>query len=363
MKEIMLAHIQRYPFMQPADVVKLLYQSEYAGGHMISNPAESLTRLIIELRGIKPCDASEALEHIGGGLCRLHLAALPALGLEPQTLNRLFVATANTAKGSPERFDEKLDEFLACCRSGELHFNISEVESYVRDYRAKGCPTVSHSDPYRAAYAPAYRVVKAAYCRYIEVFRRIDALLNEKASVTVAIDGSSGAGKSSLAMLLAEAYDCNVFHTDDFFLPPERKTAQRLAEPGGNVDYERLKSEVSQGLKSGGSVAYRRYDCRSGILGERVLTSPKRLNIVEGVYSLHPALDISYDLSIFLKTDGETQRERIRARSGDALLTRFVEEWIPLEHRYFDALDIEQKCSVIYDGKFLPDENMASYTQ
>jgi thymidylate kinase len=356
----MQAHIQKYPQMQPADMVKMLYQSEYAGGHLITDPAGSLSRLILECRGLKARAAKHAFEDIGGGLYRLHLAALSALGLEPQTLNRLFVATANTAKGSTQSFSNKLDTFLASCRSGEQFFNFADAEAYVRNYRAQGCPPVSHSSAYRAAYAPAYRVVKAAYCRYIEVFRCIDTLLDDKASVTVAIDGSSGAGKSSLAALLAEVYDCNVFHTDDFFLPTARKTAQRLAEPGGNVDHERLKSEVIQGLKRGEPVAYRRYDCRKGTLGELILTVPKRLNVVEGVYSLHPALDMSYDLSIFLKTGGETQQARIRARSGDALLTRFVEEWIPLENRYFDALDIEQKCGIIYDGKFLLDENMAA---
>ncbi len=360
MKDVMLSHIIKYPLMQPADVVKLLFQSEYAGGHLIQSPAESLTRLIIECRGLEPRIAGEAFEPIGGGLCRLYLSAMTALGLSEQTLNRLFVATANTVKGTAERFHEKLELFLDCCRCSVLPFNSEQAAAYVRDYREKGCPPVSHSDAYHEAYAPAYRVVKAAYCRYIDVFRRIDALLDEKASVTVAIDGNSGAGKSTLAALLAETYYCNVFHTDDFFLPPERKTDERLAEPGGNVDYERLHNEVAVGLKNGELFTYHRYDCRTGRLREPVPVPPKRLNVIEGVYSLHPALDLAYDLSVFLKTDDETQLERIRARSGDDLLKRFKDEWIPLENRYFNSFGIEQKCGIVYDGKFLLDENMAA---
>ncbi len=360
MMQIMLAHIQKYPLMRLADMVKLLYQSEFAGGHLITDPADSLSRLILECRGLKACAAEEAFESIGGGLCRVNLRELPALRLEPQTVSRLFAATANTATGSAERFYEKLDTFLACCRSGALPFNSAEAEAYVRNYCAQGCPPVSHSDVYRAAYAPAYRVVKAAYCRYIDVFRRIDELLDEKASVTVAIDGSSGAGKSTLAALLAEVYSCNVFHTDDFFLPPGRKTDERLAEPGGNVDYERLRDEVATGLKSGGSVSYRRYDCQAGTLSEPLVVTPKRLNVVEGVYSLHPAFGLVYDLAVFLKTGGEAQRERIRTRSGSALFKRFIEDWIPLENRYFNTLGIEQKCGIVYDSKFLLDENMAA---
>lgn len=360
MKEMMLAHIHKYPLMQPADMVKLLYQSEFAGGHLIQSPTESLTRLIIECRSLKPGATVKAFEPIGNELCRLYLAAMAALDLKTQTLNRLFVATANSIKGTEERFREKLELFLDCCRSGDLPFDIEQAAAYIHEYREKGCPPVSHSDAYRAAYAPAYRVVKSAHCRYVDVFRRIDELLDEKASVTIAIDGNSGAGKSTLAALLAEAYDCNVFHTDDFFLSPERKTAERLMEPGGNVDYERMQHEVASALMNGNPVSYRRYDCQTGALGDPVVTLPKRLNVVEGVYSLHPALGMDYDLAVFLKVSGKAQRARIHSRSGDALLKRFLEEWIPLENRYFDDLGIEQKCDLIYDLKFPLDENMAA---
>jgi hypothetical protein len=360
MKELMRTHLRKYPKMQVVDMVKLLYQSEFAGGHMVSDAAESLSRLTCEYEGLKPSDTAEAFEDIGGGLCRLHLGALSTLGIQPQTVNRMFVATANTEKGSTVRFDAKLDEFLACCHSGELPFAADEAEAYIRNYRIQSCPPVSHSAAYRAAYAPAYRVIKAAYCRFLDVFRRIDALLDQKASVNVAIDGNSGAGKSTLAFLLAEVYDCNVFHTDDFFLPPISKTAARLAEPGGNVDYERLRNEVIAGFKSGEPFGYRTYDCQSGTLSAPVQVSPKRLNILEGVYSLHPALDISYELSIFLKADSTTQRTRILKRSGAALLKRFEAEWIPLENRYFYLLHIIQKCDIVHEGEFSLDGNDAS---
>jgi adenylate kinase family enzyme len=348
MKELMRRHFSRYPMMQIADMIKLLYQSEFAGGHMIHDAAESLRRLEAECHGIKPA-ADLTFEDIGGGLCRLYLSALPALGVSPATVNRLFIATAATVKGLPDHFVDKLDEFVSLCRSGVLPFSADAAVAYVGAYLAQGCPPVSHSEVYRTAYTPAYRVVKAAYCRYIALFRRIDALLDGKASVSVAIDGNSGAGKSTLASLIAEVYNCNVFHADDFFLPPERKTTDRLAEPGGNVDYERLKREVIAGLKSGSPFQYRRYDCRSGVLSVPVDVTPKRLNVVEGVYSLHPALDMPYDIKVFLKTDGTAQKQRILQRSGAALLKRFEDEWIPLENRYFSDLDIIHECNLVFN--------------
>ena len=73
---------------------------------------------------------------------------------------------------------------------------------------------------------------------------RIDKLMDEKGCVVVGIDGSCTSGKSTLAGWLAEQYDCNVFHMDDYFLRPEQRTAERFAEPGGNVDRERFAEEV-----------------------------------------------------------------------------------------------------------------------
>ena len=49
---------------------------------------------------------------------------------------------------------------------------------------------------------------------------RLDLLLEQKAFVIVAIDGKCTSGKTTLASKLAEIYDCNVFHMDDFFLRP-----------------------------------------------------------------------------------------------------------------------------------------------
>ena len=68
----------------------------------------------------------------------------------------------------------------------------------------------------------------------------VGAVLNrsDKSPIIIAIDGPCTSGKSAFARDIAKNYDCNVFHMDDFFLTPERKTDERLAIPGGNVDWE-----------------------------------------------------------------------------------------------------------------------------
>ena len=107
---------------------------------------------------------------------------------------------------------------------------------------------------------------------------------------------------------------------DDFFLPPERKTPARLAEPGGNVDRERFESEVLSHL--GTSFSYRPWRCHPGAFAAPVSVEPRAVVIVEGVYSLHPQLRSAYDLRVFLSIAPEAQQARIRARSGEAMLSR-----------------------------------------
>ena len=165
---------------------------------------------------------------------------------------------------------------------------------------------------------------------------QIHGLLAKKDVVIVAIDGKCTSGKTTFASKLAEVYDCNVFHMDDFFLRPEQRTPERFAEVGGNVDYERFREEVLLPLRSGMAFSYRPFDCSTFTLAAPVAVAPKRLNIIEGTYSHHPYFGDPYDLKILLTVDDETQRKRILERPA-FLHQRFFEEWIPLENRYFDG--------------------------
>lgn len=178
------------------------------------------------------------------------------------------------------------------------------------------------------------------------VTAEIDRLLTCRERVIVAIDGNCTAGKSTLAAFLSEHYNCNVFHMDDFFLRPEQRTPERFAEPGGNVDYERFQEEILNPLLKNGAFSYRPYDCQTQVLADPVSVLPKRLNIVEGTYALHPYFGNGYDLKIFLSVSPEIQRERILQRP-QFLHELFFSEWIPMEQNYFDRFSIPRQCDII----------------
>ncbi|MFA5635453.1 MAG: hypothetical protein WCX60_01605 [Anaerovoracaceae bacterium] len=182
------------------------------------------------------------------------------------------------------------------------------------------------------------------------IFKLVDELLITPGTKIIAVDGNSGAGKTFLGSLLAERYDCNLFHMDDYYLPPEKKTDARLAEAGGNVDRERFQEEVLDNIPLGVDFSYRKYDCRSQSYYPPTLVSPKNLNVVEGAYSMHPDLAPYYDLKLFLSLDEAEQSRRILKRNGALVHKRFLEVWIPLENHYFETLKIRENCDYVFTG-------------
>lgn len=184
-----------------------------------------------------------------------------------------------------------------------------------------------------------------------QLYARIDALLAGKPHVIVAIDGPAASGKTTLAAELAAHYGAAVLHMDDYFLQPHQRTPERYAEPGGNVDRERFLKEALLPLSRGGTYVSRRFDCGSMTLQEGAAAEPEALTVVEGSYSLHPALAPYYDLRVLLTVSPETQSARILARNGAKKHRQFMERWIPLENRYFEKTHIASRCDMVLAGE------------
>lgn len=158
MRSILLTHARRYPKMEPTDAVKLLYQSEFGGGHLISDENACLRRLEQEYTGILPLPGCPLAEDIGGGIVRIHLAALGEYTLAD--LGRDFLRSAALQRGSMERFRGKLVLLTELTAAGEMPFSSQALAAYLAAYEDAGFPPVSHSEAYRNAYHPAYRVVR-----------------------------------------------------------------------------------------------------------------------------------------------------------------------------------------------------------
>lgn len=343
LRAALAAHAGRYPAMEPQDAVKLVYQNEFGGGHLIANPAQSLERLRVE-HGAAAHDPTLPLaEDIGNGMARVLLAGLDPEEYPLEALNRDFVRSAAARRGKMGRFLEKLDALRELTRAGIFRFDSQALEDYLGQYIASGCPAVSHSGAYRAAYRPAYRVVVRGLCLPLLV-EEARALRARQGRVIIALDGRCASGKTTLAAALKKRWGWSVAHMDDFFLRPEQRCPERYAQPGGNVDYERFLEEVLLPLRRGERPLYRPFDCHAQRLLEPIPFDPGSVVLVEGSYACHPALWDQYDLHAFLNVDPAVQMERITVREGQDYARVFRDRWIPLEENYFSACGIAGRC-------------------
>lgn len=355
LEAILTAHAQKYPLMRPCDAVKLVFQNEWGGGHLISDAAASLRRLQDEYAQTPHDGAALPFEDIGNGLARVMLPALDVGRYPLEALNRDFVRSAQQHTGCRDSFERKLGLLQALARQGLFGFSAAELDGYLAEYRRAGCPPVSHSDEYRAAYRPAYRVVlrslvPASACDLPALIRaRMDACADASRPLLVAIDGRCASGKTTLAARLRDACGCAVVHMDHFFLRPEQRTEERYRTPGGNVDHERFLQEVLLPLREGAWPEYRPFDCHAQRLSGPVRLESSPAVVVEGSYSCHPALRGLYDLRIFLTVSPEEQLRRITAREGAEYAEVFRTRWIPLEERYFSVCRPEQSCELCLD--------------
>ena len=310
--------------MEPVDAVKLVYQSAFGCGHLLS---ENCARRVAEELARTPARGDVPVgTPIGNRLCRLNLAAPAVQKLPPERIADMMRVTMARPLGGEAAMNAGLEALRELARAGEAPFSPESLEAFLGGW--DGHTPVSHSELYRAAYAEGGRALAV-------------------------LDGPCGSGKSTLADALAALYHTQPIRMDDFFLPPAMRTEQRLTQPGGNVHYERFREEVLAGLMRGGDVAYRRYDCQSGAWLDRVHRAAP-VTVIEGSYSHHPAFAEAYGaldaLRIFVHTAEEERMERLRAREGERFFT-FETRWIPLEKSYLEAYDIKSGADIALESQ------------
>ena len=157
LKAILIAHAKRYPLMQPTDAVKLIYQNEFGGGHLIRDEQACLNYLRREYADLEKDPTAPMYEDIGNGIVRVNLAAVREEALEQ--LGQDFIASAAKHKGTLDSFLNKLGVLHKLTTAGVFSFDLDALNAYLSEYKAAGYPAVSHSPEYRQAYNPAYRVI------------------------------------------------------------------------------------------------------------------------------------------------------------------------------------------------------------
>lgn len=346
-KSILIEHLKMYPLMQLQDVIKLFYQHEFGAEHFIDDEDAAFKHIREEFT-LQEHSSKQLFEKLSDHHYRLYLDHPSIKQYHLKTITKAFVKSSKYITGNKESFKAKLDVLKELPKSMKLPFSYVEIEDFLNTYEKAGYPAISHSDVYKENYHPHYRLVNKDFKDFFEVFSAIDALMQGKKNIHVAIDGMCGSGKSYLASLLSEYYDCNVIRMDDFFLQKHQRTPKRYSEAGGNIDYVRFNEEVVKGLLLDEIFNYQTFDCQKMQLDRIITIHPKKLTIIEGSYSMHPLFLDFYDLKVFLKIDPKLQLERIAKRSP-TMIQHFIDEWIPMEQTYHQAFDLESKSDILIE--------------
>ena len=342
----MKSQLELHPSMQPQDVIKLCYQAAFGAEHLLLDKQRASNYFNEEFANTKPC-AGNLYEQISDNIYRINLAVWKATGMPSEWLFEMFVNSMKPVENGKNLFLEYLDTIDEHFCEFHLAFSWDEWTGYRDHYLEDGLHAVHHSQAYRDAEKPAYRIVNARFIRLLPLLQKASQLATTKTVKVIVIDGRAASGKSTMADDLKLILGAGIIHMDDFFLPPELRTEERYKQPGGNVHYERFIEKVIPHLSNDTEFSYRRFDCHvMDYNGERFVDTSK-WRVVEGAYSLHPILGDYADLKVFSTIDSEAQMERITNRNGVEMAERFRTVWIPMEEMYYEYYQIQEHCDLL----------------
>lgn len=339
-------HLKERPGMIAQDVVKLVFQAHCGCGHLLAEEVSVLASIEKEESLLLPDAATPLTEPLGDHYCRLNLRRAMADGITPLWIARMMKLSAKPTDILADR--KSVHELLVSLNETEVGLSHEGLLSMANRLLDNPDWLPGHSESYRQAYAPAYRVISRDMERLLPILTAYAQAIRNRPQVLICIDGPCGSGKTTLARQLAFITDAACVPMDDFYTPHPQKTPERMALPGGNADVERLLAELLIPWRETGHAAYRPYLCAEDRFGDPVDVPQRPLTILEGSYSLLPAIAALADVRVFLTVDEQEQLRRLLVREGAEGLKRFRRMWIPLEKAYHTAFSLpNEHCLII----------------
>ena len=341
-------HLLHFPAARREDAVKFVFQAMLGVGHLLASREGTEEGIAREMGRVEAVREEPLYEILSPAWVRLNLRRALAEQIRPGTLAGMMLAAGRT--------DFTREDVAGLCLRVVPDGGESRKEAeFERIHDRNWLP--SHSEAYREAYNPAYRVISSEWIPCMEAVLAIERKRGDDRRLLVTLDGPCASGKSTLARRLASVFRGEVLHTDDFVISHALKTPGRLAVPGGNCDAERLAGEAAAPFKEGRPVRYRRYDCMNDCLLPSETLPETRVLILEGSYCNLPAIRKYADIRLFLDAPREIRERRLAQRESAASLRQFHEKWIPLEDAYFSAYRLpDEGCVVIGQGIWYNDQ-------
>ena len=156
---------RRHPAMRPQDMIKLCYQAAYGAEHLLPDIDRARDYLHRELDACTPDAGQPLCEEISPSLCRVNLPAWKAHGYPEEALLALFMQACAPRQDGEARLNALLAQAETLCAQGALPFDRAEWQAALSDYRRQPPHALHHSQPYRDAEHPCYRLASTAALR------------------------------------------------------------------------------------------------------------------------------------------------------------------------------------------------------
>jgi len=194
----------------------------------------------------------------------------------------------------------------------------------------------------------------------------VDALIARhvslRGSVFVALDGRSGAGKSTIADVIAQAcrsrgVTVTVIGGDDFYAGgsadawDQRSPAEKANQV---IDWQR-QHRLLENLRLHGSANWYPFDWEAPewdsdpapLQSTPTSATSADIVILEGAYSARPELHDVLDILVLLDTPPEQRRRQLLQREGDHYRTDWEARWSAAEDHYFEVIMPPQRFDYV----------------
>jgi uridine kinase len=159
----------------------------------------------------------------------------------------------------------------------------------------------------------------------------------------VAVDGPSGAGKTTFALRLAKQLNAPVVHTDDLLDGWDDQF----------TFWRRLERRVLGPLRRGETATYQRYQWHLGkFTGPTVSIDPAPVVLLEGVSTARREIRAELSLAVFVVAPPDLRWKRALARDGDdsVAFRAYLGRWRAAEDRHFAEDKTAAAADLIVDG-------------
>ena len=159
-EEALRKQLKNHPSIELQDIIKMCYQATFGAEHLLLDLEKARAFFEEEFEATEASD-EPVYEELNEEIVRVNFGAWKKAGLPKEELFAAFVKSTQGVGGT----DEALLNYLGRAERvlEEAGFDMKAWAEAKADYIEAGMNPVHHSQGYRDAESPAYRVVKREY--------------------------------------------------------------------------------------------------------------------------------------------------------------------------------------------------------